>query len=115
MIRKLESGDNFPRQLLCARKSSLGIGLIDPTTAAGILAMKLRIGNKRLQGEASKGTSEHEEIIFLYSGLKKQEGKTQINCADMRDGQKRHNIIHVKDEQKLQMKIERKMLKQKII
>ena len=32
MIRKLSYGDNFPRKILCVRKSSLGTGLIELNT-----------------------------------------------------------------------------------
>ena len=41
MIRKLGLGNNFPRKLLCAQKSCLGIVLIETNTVIGALAIKL--------------------------------------------------------------------------
>ena len=47
MIRKLVLGDKFPRKLSCVRKLAFGTGIIDPTTAIDVLALKLHVGNKK--------------------------------------------------------------------
>ena len=49
MIRKLGLGDKFPRKLLHAHKTSLGVGLIALNTVIYMLATRLWVGNKRLQ------------------------------------------------------------------
>ena len=72
MIRKLGLGDNFPRKLLNAQKSCLGIGLIESNTTIDVLAIKTCVVNERLQGKISKPITAQEELIFIDSGLTKK-------------------------------------------
>ena len=44
----------FPRKIVYARKSALGIGLIAPSTIIDTLALKLYLGHKRMEDEVSK-------------------------------------------------------------
>ena len=72
MIRKLGLGDNFPRKLLCVQKKSLGVGLIVPYAVIDMIAMRLWVGNKRLQGELNNIVDVHEENSFIDNGLRKK-------------------------------------------
>ena len=73
MMRKLGIGDKYPRKLLHVKKTSLGVGLTTPQTAIDSLAMKLWVGNKRLQEEVSNVMQVHEERSFIDRGLRKRE------------------------------------------
>ena len=44
-------------------------------TAIDMLAMKLWVGNKRLQGEIGNIVKAHEENSFVDSGLRKKKGE----------------------------------------
>ena len=65
-------GDNFPMKLLHVKKSSLGVGLIEPKTAIDYLAIKLHVGNKRSKGELTSVININEEISAEDSGLPKK-------------------------------------------
>ena len=47
ILNKLGLSEKFPRDILYARKSALGIGLLKPTTIIAILATKLYVGHMR--------------------------------------------------------------------
>ena len=50
------------------RKSALGIGLIKPSTAVQLQAIKLYIGNKRATSRINKVLNLHEELLFIEKG-----------------------------------------------
>ena len=84
IIRKL--GDKFPRKLSCVKKTSLGVGLITPQTAIDMLALKLWVGNKRLQGQVSNVTQAHKEGSFRDSGIRKRERRKVKQDACWKEG-----------------------------
>ena len=70
ILRKMRLSEKLPRSILYARKSSLGVGLISPTTIIDVLALKLYIGHNRLESEVSKIIKINEENTRLqYSYL----------------------------------------------
>ena len=72
IIRKMWLGDNFPRKLLCVKKSALGVGLIEPKMVIDSLALELCSGNNRSKGELKRVSNMHEEISAEDSGLPKK-------------------------------------------
>ena len=44
----------FPRKVVCARKSSLGIGLLAPSTIINALNLKLHLGCKRASSQVAE-------------------------------------------------------------
>ena len=101
MIRKLGLGDNFPRKLLCVQKSYLGIGLIEPNTEIDMLAIKLCIGNKILQGKVYKLIAVQEELGFAYSGLtERDENQMQEKCTGTKDVQEKWEINRMLEKYK---------------
>ena len=50
---------------------------MSPKKAIDTLAMKLWVGNKRLQGELSNVIKVHEENSFIDSGLRKNERREE--------------------------------------
>ena len=54
LAKKLQLGSNFPRSALCSRKSTVGIGLINPKTVAVMLACKFYVGNVRAKKDRKK-------------------------------------------------------------
>ena len=47
LLKKLGLSENFPREILYARKSALGVGLLKPSTIITILTLKLYLGHMR--------------------------------------------------------------------
>ena len=54
ILRKLKLSIKFPRKILYARKSALGVGLMAPSTIVGILAVRACVGHHRGQSRVSK-------------------------------------------------------------
>ena len=86
MIRKLGLGDMFPRKLWCVQKTSLGVGLIATNAVIDMLATKLWVGNKRLQGELSNVIEVHEENSFIDRGLRKNERREERHVKCWKEG-----------------------------
>jgi len=53
ILNKLGLSKKFLRDILYARKSALGIGLLKPTTIIAILAAKLYVGHMRKNNRIS--------------------------------------------------------------
>jgi len=51
LLKKLRLSEKFPRRILYARKSELGVGILKPTTMIAILALKLYLGHKKMKTE----------------------------------------------------------------
>ena len=81
----MELGDEFPRKLLCAHKISLGVGLIAPNAVIDMLATRLWVENKRLQGDLSKIIEVHEENSFIDSDLRKKERREESHVKDWKE------------------------------
>ena len=47
LLKKLELSEKFPREILYARKSALGVGLLKPSTIITILTLKIYTYKKR--------------------------------------------------------------------
>ena len=58
-----------------------------------MLATRLWVGNKRLQGDLSKIIEAYEENSFIDSGLRKKERREE-SCVKhwKKDGQKKQNV-----------------------
>jgi len=54
LLQKIGLSIKFPRKIVYARKSALGIGLIAPSTIIDTLVLKLYLGYKRMEDEVSK-------------------------------------------------------------
>ena len=72
IITKLQLSKNFPKILLCARKSFLGLGLISPETVMEISILKVYLGYKRLKRNITRMIQIREEIVKSLSRLNKQ-------------------------------------------
>ena len=53
MLNKMGLSVNFPRTILHARKTAIGIGLMDPSVITDALAMKLCLEHKRKNDEVA--------------------------------------------------------------
>ena len=65
MLMKLGLSKKFPRAALCSRKSTLGIGLMEPSTIVDVLKLKLFIGSMRKRGNSANYTQcqlEHQVV-----------------------------------------------------
>jgi len=67
ILRKIELSSKFPKELLYARRSTLGVGLITPNTALSIAALKLYISNKRMGNRANEMIRINEEYNYVLS------------------------------------------------
>ena len=47
LLKKLGLSEKFPREILYARKSALGVGLLKPSTIITILTLKLYLEHMR--------------------------------------------------------------------
>lgn len=54
LLRKMNLSKKFPRSVLCSRKTALCIGLLAPRTTIDVLALKLHLGNQRLNQKVAK-------------------------------------------------------------
>jgi len=54
LLKKLGLSKKFPRRILYAKKSELGVGILKPSTIISILALKLYIGHKRKEDKISR-------------------------------------------------------------
>ena len=68
ILLKLGFSKNFPRTILCTRRSALRIGLMMPQTIIEILKLKLCIGNKRKKWNAYEAVKAQEDIIRVEAG-----------------------------------------------
>ena len=68
MLRKMGFSVNFPRKIVHAQKSALGIGLMKPTTTMAILALKLCVGHKRKGSKIAEMTEINEENAHAQHG-----------------------------------------------
>ena len=71
LLRKLGLSEKFPRKILCAQKSQLGVGIMKPSTIITTLALKLYLGHKR-QGDtiARKITINEKNASFQHGHSK---------------------------------------------
>ena len=53
LLKKLGLGEKFPKDLLCTRKSALGVRLMKPPTILASLALKLCVGHMRIEDSAA--------------------------------------------------------------
>ena len=54
ILKKIQLSVKFPREVLYARKSALGIGLMKPSTILAVLAAQLYFGYQRMKDDTSK-------------------------------------------------------------
>ena len=70
LLRKLKLSEKFPREILHARKSALGIGLMKPSTILAILASQLFFGYLRMKDDASTMITSiihNENVHYKYT------------------------------------------------
>ena len=68
LLKKLRLSEKFPRRILYARKSELGVGILKPTTMIAILALKLYLGHKRNKDRISKIIEINEKNVAYQYG-----------------------------------------------
>ena len=70
ILNKMGLSIKFPRKVLYARKSALGVGLMAPRTIMSILALKLYVSYQRGETRVSKMININEDNIRLHYGFK---------------------------------------------
>ena len=70
ILNKMGLSIKFPRKVLYARKSALGVGLMAPRTIMSILALKLYVSHQRGETRVSKMININEDNIQLHYGFK---------------------------------------------
>ena len=65
ILNKLGFSKKFPRNVLYARKSALGIGLMEPNTIIAMLKLKLYVGSKRGRGNSWESVKVQEECLMV--------------------------------------------------
>ena len=70
LLRKLGLSEKFPRKVLCARKTQLGVGILKPNTILTILSLKLHLGHRRHQDATSKQIINNEKEAQFQHGFK---------------------------------------------
>ena len=67
LLRKLGLSEKFPRKVLYAQKSQLGVEIIYPTIIIAILVLKLYLGHNRMKDRIAKIISINERnTLFQY-------------------------------------------------
>ena len=79
-------GDKFPRKLSHAKKSALGVGLIEPATVIYHLVIKLHVGNKISKGELTSVINMYEEISEEDSGLPNEVRRKKVRLKCWKSG-----------------------------
>ena len=70
LLKKLELGEKFPRDILHIRKLALRVGLIKPSIILAFLALQLHAGHMRIEDNAAKITQtiqENEGLQYRYN------------------------------------------------
>ena len=68
ILQKLKLSKKFPRKILYARKSVLGVGLMAPSTVLDILAIRAYVGHQRGESGVSKIIQILEQNAWLQYG-----------------------------------------------
>ena len=68
MLVKLKLSRKLPRDILYARRSALGVGLILPETAIAIATLKLYIGNVRMKSNVVDMIELNEQYSYVECG-----------------------------------------------
>ena len=68
LLKKLGLGEKFPRDILHMRKSSLGVGLMKPSTTLAFLALQLYLGHARIEDDTAKMTQAIQDNEGLQHG-----------------------------------------------
>ena len=68
ILRKIGLSSKFPKELIYARRSTLGVGLIAPNTALATATLKLYIENKRMGSKVNEIIQINEEYNHILSG-----------------------------------------------
>ena len=69
LLHKMGLSKKFPRKVLYARKSALGVGLMAPRTIMNVLALKLYVGHMRGELRVSKMIKINEDNVRFYYGF----------------------------------------------
>ena len=70
LLRKVDLSEKFPRKVLCAIKSQLGVGILKPNAILTILSLKLCLGHRRFQDSMSKQISINEKEAHFQCRFK---------------------------------------------
>ena len=68
ILRKIGLSSKFLKELIYARRSALGVGLITPNTVLAIATLKLCIRNKRMASKVDEMIQINEEYNHVLSG-----------------------------------------------
>jgi len=69
ILNKMGLSVKFPRKVLYARKTALGVGLMAPRTIMSVLALKLYLSHQRGDTRVSKLITINEDNARLYYGF----------------------------------------------
>ena len=69
LLCKLQLSTRFPKELLYARKSWLGVELLAPKIVLAILKLKVYIGYKQIERKVTKFIKIHEDLVDNKSRL----------------------------------------------
>ena len=70
LLKKINLSEKFPREVLYARKSALGIRLMKPSTILAVLAAQLYFGHERMKDATSKmmqSNIDNGNVHYRYS------------------------------------------------
>ena len=79
ILKKIGLSAKFPRQILYARKSALGVGIMRPSTIVNTLAIKLYIRHQQKKSRLASFININEENSFIDNGINKDPIKTPHN------------------------------------
>ena len=72
ILNKMGLSIKFPRKVLHARKSALGVGLMAPKTIMSVLAIKLCVSHQRGETRVSEMININEDNIGIFYGFKQK-------------------------------------------
>ena len=101
LLRKMRLSEKFPRNILYARKTALGVGLLSPRTIIDTLSLKLYLGHQRMNSKVSEIMQINEDNARVSYGYSKGVLET--------DRKIKPNQITWSDE--IQVKLNRRSLK----
>ena len=71
LLKKLELSEKFPRNILCTKKSQLGVEIIKPSAIITVLALKLHLGYRRNEDEIAQQIGINERNTSFQHGCNK--------------------------------------------
>ena len=79
ILKKFGLSEKFPHEVLYMRKSALGLGLIKPSTAIELQALKLYIEHYQIKTNLTKLNRINDELQMIKEGYSKHLVLTNCN------------------------------------